>query len=58
MVVLAPQAEVAKALPVMRLAKHKLIVSVDDVVGLEFLATTFADIHMATVLPKFVLVRR
>ena len=54
---LAPHGEVAKALPVVRLATKKLLVSVDAVVGLELLATTLADKHMATVLPKFVLVR-
>ena len=58
MVVLAPHGEVAKALPVVRLATHKLLVTVDAVVGLELLATTLADKHMATVLPNFVLVRR
>ena len=58
MVVLASRGEVTKALPVARLAKHKLIVSVDAVVGFELLATTLADKHMATVLPSFVLVRR
>ena len=58
MVVLAPQGEVAKSLHVVRLATHKLLVSVDDVVGLEFLAKTLAYRHMAAVLPKFVLVRR
>ena len=58
MLVLAPHGEVAKALPVVRLATHKLIVSVDAVVGIELLATTLADKHMATVLPNFVLVRR
>ena len=41
-----------------RLATHNLLVSVDDVVGLELLTTTLADKHMATVQPKFVLVRR
>ena len=41
-----------------RVATHKLIVSVDAVVGFELLATILADKHMATVLPKFVLVRR
>ena len=40
------------------LATHKLLVTVDAVVGLERLATTLADKHMATVLPNFVLVRR
>ena len=56
MMVLAPHGKVAKALPLVRLATQKLLVSVDDVVGLELLATTLAD-NMATVLPKFVLVR-
>ena len=42
MVVLAPHGELAKALPVVKLAKHKLLVSADDVVGLELLATTGA----------------
>ena len=57
MVVLAPLREVAKTLPVVRLATHKLIVSVDAVVGVELLATTLAGKHMATVLPNFVLAR-
>ena len=39
----------------MRLATHMLLVSVDDVVGLELLATTLADKHIATVLPNVVL---
>ena len=55
---LALHGEVAKALPVVRLATKKLLVSVDAFVGLELLATTFADKHMATVLPNYVLVRR
>ena len=55
MVVLAPHGEVEKALPVVRLSTYKLLVSVDAVVGLELLATTLADKHMATVLPNFVL---
>ena len=58
MVVLAPQGEVSKSLPVVRLATHKLLVSVDAVVGPELLARTLADNHIATVLPNFVLVRR
>ena len=58
MVVLAPHGEVARALPVVRLATHKLLVSADDVVGLELLATTLTDKPVATVLQKFVLVRR
>ena len=57
MVVLAPHGEVAKALPGVRLATQKLLVSVDDVVGLELLTTTLADKYMSTVLPKFVLAR-
>ena len=55
---LAPHGEVAKAPPVVRLATNKLLVSVNAVVGLELLATTLADKHMATVLPNSVLVRR
>ena len=56
-VVLAPHGEVAKTLPVVRLDTHKLIVSVDAVVGVELLATTLAGKHIATVLPNFVLAR-
>ena len=55
---LVPHGEVAKALPLVRLATKKFLVSVDTVVGLEILATTLTDKHMATVLPKCVLVRR
>ena len=55
MVVLAPHGEMAKTVPVVRLITHKLIVSVDAVVGVELLATIFADKHMATELPHFVL---
>ena len=40
-----------------RLAIHKLLLSDDAVVGLEFLATTLADKHLATVLPNYVLFR-
>ena len=54
-VVLDPHGKVAKTLPVVRLATHKLIVSVDAVVGVELIATTLADKHMATVLPNCVL---
>ena len=54
MVVLAQHGEMAKTLPVVRLVTRKLIVSV---VGVELLATTYADKHMATVLPNFVLAR-
>ena len=58
MVVLAPHGDVKKkTLPVVRLATHKLIVSVDAVVGVELLATTLAGKHMAAVLPNFVLAR-
>ena len=49
MVVLATHGEVAKTLPVVRLATHKLIVSVDAVVGVELLASILADKHTATV---------
>ena len=55
---LAPHTEVAKTLPAVWLATHKLIESVDAVVGVEILATTFAGKHMATVLPNFVLARQ
>ena len=57
MVVLAPHGEVAKTLPVVRLATNKLIVSVDAVVGVELLAATLAGKHMATLLLHFVLAR-
>ena len=53
---LAPHGEVTKALPLVRLAIKKLLVSVDAVVGLKLFATTLADKHMAAVLP-IVLVR-
>ena len=43
--------------PVVRLAPHKLIVSVDAVLGIELLATTLAGKHIANVLPNFVLAR-
>ena len=55
---LAQHGKVAKALPVVRFATKKLLVSVDAVVGLELFAITLADKHMATVLPNCVLVRR
>ena len=54
-VVFAPHGEVAKTLPVVRLFTHKLIMSVDAVVGVELFATSLAGKHMATVLPKWVL---
>ena len=57
MVVLALHGEVAKTLHVVRLTTHKLIVSVDAVIGVELLATTLAGKNMATVLPNFVLAR-
>ena len=48
----------AKILPVVRLAPHKLVlVCADAVVGVTLLATTLAGKHMATVLQNFVLVR-
>ena len=50
--------EVANGLPVVRLATHNLLLSVDADVGFELIATTLADKPMATVLPKLVLVRR
>ena len=56
--VLDPHGEVAKALPLVRLATHKLLVSVDAAVGLEPLDTTLTDKHMTIVLPNVVLVRR
>jgi hypothetical protein len=40
MVDLSQHGEVAKTFPVVRLATHKLIVSVDAVVGIALLATT------------------
>jgi hypothetical protein len=43
---------------VVRLAEHKLIVSVDAVFGVELLATTLAGKHIATVLPNFVLAKK
>ena len=47
----------AKTFSVVRLAKHKLIVSVDAVVGVELLATNLAGKHMATVVLNIVLAR-
>ena len=58
MVVLGPHGEVVKALPVSRLAQHKLLVSADAVVGLELLAKTHIAKHMATGLANLVIVRR
>jgi hypothetical protein len=57
MVVVAPLRELAKTLPVVRLATHKHIVSVYAVVGVELLATTLAGKHIATVRPNFVLAK-
>ena len=54
MVVLASKG----ALSVVTLVRHKLLVSVDAVVGIELLATTIADKQMATVLSNFERVRR
>ena len=56
-VVLAPLEEVAKSLPVVRPATHKLIVSVDVVLWVELMATTLALKHIVTVLPNFVLAK-
>ena len=57
MVVLSPYGEVAKTLLVVRLATHKLIVSVDAVFEVELVATNLAGKHMAHVLPNSVLAR-
>ena len=57
LVVLAHMEKWNKTLPVVRLATHKRIVSVDAVVGVELLATTLAGKHMTTVLPDFVKAR-
>ena len=57
MVVLAPQGS-CKTVPVVRLATHKLLVSVDAVIGVKLLVTTVANKHMATVLQSFVLIWR
>ena len=56
-VILAPHGEVVKTFPMVRLATHKLIVSVYAVVGVKLLATTNAGKHIATVLPNFVLAK-
>ena len=58
MVVLAPLGEVAIVLLVTRLATHKLLVSVHAFVGLDLLATTLKDKHIATVLSNLVVARR
>ena len=49
---LAPYGEFAKSLSVVRLENKNLLGSVDDVVGLELLATILADKHITTVLPN------
>ena len=54
---LARLGEVAKVLPVARLATHKFLVSVHAGVGLKLLAKTIAVIHKATALPNLVLVK-
>ena len=54
---LSPHDEVAQVIPVVRLSTKKLLVSVDSVVGLELLATTFSGKHIATVLPNCLLVK-
>ena len=48
-VVVAPHGEVAKTLHVVRLATHKLIVTVDADVRVELLATTLKSKNMAPV---------
>ena len=50
MVVLAPNGEMAKTLPVGTLVTHKLIVSLDAVAGVELLVTTLAGKNKATAL--------
>ena len=55
--IISAMLDLAKTLPVLRLTTHKLIVSVDGVVGVELLATTLAGKDIATVLPNFVLAR-
>ena len=55
MVVLASHGEIAKALPVVILTTHKLLLGVDAVFGFDLLATTLAHKHMSTLLPNFVL---
>ena len=57
MVVLAPHGEVAKTLPMVRLATHKVNVSFDAVVGVGLFAPTHAGKHIVTVLPNFVLAK-
>ena len=57
MVVLVPHGEVAKTLPMVRLATHKVNVSFDAVVGVGLFATTHAGKHIVTVLPNFVLAK-
>ena len=47
----------AKNIHVVRLATHKLLVSVVDAVGLELFATTHADKYIATAMQHFVLGR-
>ena len=56
-VVVDPHGEMAKTIPVVRLATHKLIVSVDAVVGVEYLATILAGKHIATGLPNLALAK-
>ena len=47
-----------KAFPVVMLATHKLVVSVDTIVWVDLLATILGGKHMATVMPNFLLVRQ
>ena len=58
MVVLAPHGDVAKALPLVRLATQEIIVPVESVVGLEPLSSTLSYKHMPILEPNIVLVRR
>ena len=45
MVVIAPHGEAGKAFPVVRLATHKLLVSVDAVIGVKLITTPLKTNH-------------
>ena len=45
MVVIAPHGEAGKAFPVVRLATHKLLVSVDAVIGAKLITTPLQTNH-------------
>ena len=45
MVVIAPHGEAGKAFPVVRLAPHKLLVSVDAVIGAKLITTPLQTNH-------------